>query len=131
MSQRADERDELTTLLRALPVPEPSREFRAGARRRYLEAIEARDRRAVLTGLAAAIVGLAAIASLLTITIDPVSLIAWLGETAADVSRWVAGGAVIIDLVPLSIWAAVILGSTVSVLSLVLIAQARSPTIVK
>ena len=43
MSRRADENGQLTSLLQALPAPEPSAEFLAGARRRYLEAIEARD----------------------------------------------------------------------------------------
>ena len=131
MSRRADERDELTALLRALPAPEPSAEFLAGARRRYLEAIEARDRRAVFTGLAAAVVGLIVIATLLTTTIEPAALVAWPAEAAADLARWVTGVGVVIALVPLSIWTSAILGSTVSVLSLVLIARARSLVLVK
>jgi transposase len=57
MSRGADEKDELTSLLQALPAPEPSAEFLGGARRRYLEAVEARHRRAVFTGLTAAVVG--------------------------------------------------------------------------
>src|SRR5439155_3478088 len=88
MSRRADEHDELSSLLKALPAPEPSAEFLAGARRRYLEAIEARDRRAVFTGLAAAVVGLVAIATLLTTTIEPAALVAWLAEAVADLARW-------------------------------------------
>jgi hypothetical protein len=131
MSRRADEGDELTALLRALPAPEPSAEFLAGARRRYLEAIEARDRRAVFTGLATAVVGLVVIATLLTTTIEPAALVAWLAEAAADLARWVTGVGVVIALVPLSIWTSAILGSTVSVLSLVLIARARFLVLVK
>ena len=131
MSRRADESDELTSLLRALPTREPTAELLAGARRRYLEAIEARDRRAVFTGLAAAVVGLVVIATLLTTTIEPAALIAWLAEAAADLARWAAGVGVVIDLVPPSIWTSVLLGSTVSVLSLVLIARARSLTLLK
>jgi len=131
MSRRADERDELTSLLQALPAPEPSAEFLAGARRRYLEAIEARERRAVFTGLAAAVVGLVAIATLLTTTVGFVALAAWLAGAAADLARWVTGVGVVIDLVPLSIWMSVVLGSTASVLSLVLIARARSLALMK
>jgi hypothetical protein len=131
MSRRADERDELTCLLRALPAPEPSAEFLAGARRRYLEAIEARDRRTVFTGLAAAVVGHVVIATLLTTTIEPAALVAWLAGAAGDFARWVTGVGIVIALVPLSIWTSAILGSTVSVLSMVLIARARSLVLVK
>ena len=131
MSRRADERDELTSLLRALPAPEPSAEFLAGARRRYLAAIEARERRAVFTGLAAAVVGLVAITTLLTTTVGLVALAVWLAEAAADLARWVAGVGVVMDLVPLGIWMSIVLGSTVSVLSLFLIARARSLALMK
>jgi len=131
MSRRADEHDELSSLLKALPAPEPSAEFLAGARRRYLEAIEARDRRAVFTGLAAAVVGLVAIATLLTTTIEPAALVAWLAEAVADLARWGTGVGVIIGLVPPSIWTSALLGSTAAVLSLVLIARARSLAFVK
>ena len=131
MSRRAEERDELTALLQALPAPEPGPGFAGGARRRYLAAIEARDRRVVLTGLAAAVVGLAAIvASLATIT-EPVALVAWLAEAAADLARWVAGVGVVVDLVPPGIWMSTLLGSTAAVLSLILVARARSPALVK
>ena len=61
MSQGPDENGRLTSLLRALPGPEPPAEFLTGARRRYLDAIEGRDRRQVFTGLGAALVGLAAV----------------------------------------------------------------------
>jgi hypothetical protein len=131
MSRRADERDELTSLLQALPTPEPTAELLAGARRRYLEAIEALDRRAVFTGLAAAVVGLVVIATLLTTTIEPAALVAWLAEAAADLARWVTGVGVVLDLVPPSIWTSALLGSTAAVLSLVLIARARSLALVK
>ena len=131
MSRRADERDELTILLRALPVPEPSREFRAGARRRYLEAIEARDRRTAFTCLTAAVIGLMVTASLLTTTMEPAALVAWLAEAAADLARWTTGVGVLIALVPLSIWASALLGSAAAVLSLILVARARSLAPVK
>jgi hypothetical protein len=128
---RGDESDELTRLLQALPAPEPSAEFLAGARRRYLEAVEARHRRAVLTGLTAAVVGLVVTASLLTITIEPAALVVLLAEATAELARWATGAGVVIALVPLSLWTATLLGSTAAILSLILLARARSPAPVK
>jgi hypothetical protein len=126
MSQPPDENGRLTGLLQALRVPEPSAEFLAGARRRYLDAIEVRDRRQVLTGLVAALVGLAVIALLLGPTIEPEALLASLAEVAADLARWTTGVGVVLALVPLAIWASATLASTAAVLSLVLVARARS-----
>ena len=123
MSQRPDENGQLTSLLQALATPEPSAEFLAEARRRYLQAIEARDTRHVLAGLVAALVGLAVIAILLGSAVEPTIAVGWLAEAAADLVRWTSGVGVVIALVPLSIWALAILGSTASVLSLVLIAR--------
>ena len=125
MSQRPDENGRLTSLLQALRVPEPSAEFSAAARRRYLDAIEVRDRRQVLTGLSAALVGLAVIAMLLGPTIEPAVLLASLAEVAADLARWTIGVGVVLALVPLAIWASAALASTAAVLSLVLVARAR------
>jgi hypothetical protein len=123
MSEQPDENGRLTGLLKALRVPEPSAEFLAGARRRYLDAIEVRDRRQVLTGLVAALVGLAVIAILLGPTIEPAALLASLAGVAADLARWTTGVGVVLALVPLAIWASAALASTATVLSLVLIAQ--------
>ena len=131
MSQRPDENGRLTSRLQALRVPEPSAEFLAGARRRYLEAIEARDRRRVLTALVAALVGLAVIAILLGPTIEPAALLASLAKVAADLARWTTGVGVVLALVPLAIWASAALASTAAVLSLVLVARARSLGLVK
>ena len=131
MSPRPDEDGQLTSLLQALAVPEPSAEFLAGARRRYLDAIEVRDRRQVLTGLVAALVGLSVIAILLGPTIEPAALLAPLAEVAADLARWTTGVGVVLALVPLAIWASAALASTVAVLSLVLVARARSLGLVK
>ena len=125
MSQGPDEDGRLTGLLQALRVPEPSAEFSAVARRRYLDAIEVRDRRQVLTGLSAALVGLAVIAMLLGPTIEPAALLASLAEVAADLARWTIGVGVVLALVPLAIWASAALASTAAVLSLVLVARAR------
>lgn len=131
MSQRPDENGRLTSLLQTLRVPEPSAEFLAGARRRYLDAIEVRDRRQVLTGFLAAVVGLAVIAILLGPTIEPAALLASLAEVAADLARWTTGVGVVLALVPLAIWASAALASTAAVLSLVLVARARSLGLVK
>jgi hypothetical protein len=131
MSHGPDENGRLTGLLQALGGPEPSAEFLAGARRRYLDAIEVRDRRQVLTGLVAALVGLAVIAMLLGPTIEPAALLASLAEVAADLARWTTGVGVILALVPLAIWASAALASTAAVLSLVLVARARSLGLVK
>ena len=131
MSERPDDNGRLTSLLQALRVPEPSAEFLAGARRRYLDAIEARDRRQVLTGLLAALVGLAVTAILLGPTIEPAALLASLAAVAADLARWTTGVGVVLALVPLAIWASAALASTAAVLSLVLVARARSLGLVK
>ena len=126
MSERPDENGRLTSLLQALRAPEPSAEFLAGARRRYLVAIEARDRRQVLTGLGAALVSLAVLAILLGPTNEPAVLLAGLAEVAADLARWTTGVGVVLALVPLAIWASAALGSAAAVLSLVLVARGRS-----
>jgi hypothetical protein len=131
MSQRPDENGQLTSLLQALRVPEPSAEFLAGARRRYLDAIAVRDRRQVLTGLLAALVGLAMMAILLGPTIEPAALLVSLAAVAADLARWTTGVGVVLALVPLAIWASAALASTAAVLSLVLVARARSLGLVK
>jgi len=130
MSRQSDDA-QLTSLLQALPVPAPSDEFLAGARRRYLEAMEARDRRAVFSGLAAALVGLVVMGTLLATIIEPTALVATLAETAAELARWATGLGVLIALVPVSIWTSAMLGSTVAILSLILLARARSLVPVK
>lgn len=130
MSQRPDENGRLTSLLQALRVPEPPAEFLTGARRRYLAAIEARDRRQVLVGLGAALVGLAVVAILLG-PIEPAVLLASLAGVAADLARWTTGVVVVLALVPLVIWASAALGSIAALLSLVFVARARSLGLVK
>jgi len=131
MSRQSDDNGQLTSLLQALPVLAPSDEFLAGARRRYLEALEARDRRAVFTGLAAALIGLVVIGTLLATTVEPTALVAALAGAAADLARWATGLGVLIALVPVSIWASAMLGSTASIASLILLARSRSLAPVK
>jgi hypothetical protein len=131
MSQRPDENERLTSLLQAFRVPEPPAEFPTGARRRYLDAIEVRDRRQVLAGLGAALVGLAVVAILLGPTIEPAAFLASLAEVAADLARWTTGVGVVLALVPLAIWASAALASTAAILSLVFVVRARSLGLVK
>src|SRR5262245_4900242 len=122
MTQGPDD-GQLTRLLQTLPTPEPSAEFFAGAGRRYLQAIEARDRRYVLAGLVASLVGLAVIAMLLSSTVEPTIAVGWLAEAVDEPVRWTTGVGAVIALVPLGIWTLAILGSAASVLSMVLIAR--------
>jgi len=131
MSRQSDPAAQLARLLQALPTPAPSDEFLAGARRRYLEAMEARDRRAVFTGLAAALVGLVVIVTLLATTVEPTVLAAELAEAVADLARWATGLGVVIALVPVSMWTSAALGSAAAILSLILFARARSLAPVK
>ena len=131
MSRQSDPAAQLARLLQALPTPAPSDEFLAGARRRYLEAMEARDRRAVFTGLAAALVGLVVIVTLLATTVEPTVLVAELAEAVADLARWATGLGVVIALVPVSMWTSAALGSAAAILSLILFARARSLAPVK
>src|SRR5262245_51028017 len=121
MTDRPDENGQLTSLLHELATPEPSAEFLATARRRYVHAIEARDRRHVLTGLVAALAGLLVIAGLLGSAVEPIAAVEWLAEAAADLARWTTGVGILIALVPLSIWASAIPGSTASALALGLV----------
>jgi hypothetical protein len=130
MSREPDD-EGLTSLLRALPVPEPRADFATAARRRYREAVEVRDRRHALTGLGAALVALALSAVFLGWALDPVSLIAWLAGSAADLARWTAAVGVVMALVPLPIWISAALGSIAAVLSLVVVARARSLAVVR
>jgi hypothetical protein len=125
MSRRPDE-DELTSLLQALPVPESSADFLTGTRRRYLEAIQARDRRHALTGLVAALVGLAVTSIFLGSPVEPVAPIAWIAEAMADLARWTAALGVVMALVPLPVWTSAALGSIAAGLLLVVLARGRS-----
>lgn len=126
MSRWPDDNDRLESLLRMLPVPEPSAEFAASTRRRYLEAIAVRARREALMGLVAALVGLVVIAALGMTVSEPATLVVWPAETVADVARWTAGIGVVLALVPPVAWASVVLASAGALLSLVLVTRARA-----
>jgi len=124
MSRRHDENGQLADLLRMLPTPEPSPRFASAARRRYLDALEARARREALTGLLAALVGLAVIAALVGTVIEPAALVVGVAEAAADLARWASGIGVVLALLPPVVWVSVILSSAATVLSLVAVARA-------
>jgi len=126
MNQRPDDNDQLASLLRALPAPEPPPRFAVSARRRYLEAMAARARREAITGVAAALIGLAVMAALALTVVDPTTLVVWLAETVADMARWAAGIGVVLALVPPAFSASFVLASAATVLSLLLVARARA-----
>jgi len=126
-----DENDQLESLLRMLPAPEPSAQFAAAARRRYREAVAARARREALTGFLAALIGLAALTTFALTVIEPAALVVWLAETVADIARWTAGTGVVLALVPPVVWASVVLGSVATSLSMLLIARARAVALAK
>ena len=130
MSRQFDD-DRLDDLLRMLPVPEPSAQFASVARRRYLEASEARAQREALTGLAAALVGLAIIAALVATVFEPVTLVAWLAEAAADLARWTTGIVIVLALVPPIAWASLVLGSAATMLVLAFAARGRLTAMAK
>ena len=131
MSRRPDENGQLDGLLRALPAPEPSAEFRADARRRYIAAIAARERHEVVVGLVAALIGLAMTAMLLGPVVEPTALVSGAAEAVAELARWTTGVGVVLALVPLTIWISVVLGCAAATLSLALIARERSLALAK
>ena len=131
MSRRFDDDDRLTDLLRMLPAPEPSAQFASAARRRYLEAIEARARREALTGLAAALVSLAMIALLVGTVFEPAALVAWLAEAAADLARWTTGILIVLALVPPIVWLSLVMGAAATILLLAFAARGRATAIAK
>jgi len=126
VNRRPDESDQLASLLRALPSPEPSGDFLAGAQRRYRAALAGRARREALTALVAALIGVALIATLLGPVMEPATLVAWLAEAAADVARWTTGVGIVLALVPPVVWTSMAAGSAATVLSLVIVARTRS-----
>src|SRR5262245_55205959 len=114
-----DER--LTTLLRALPAPEPPPDLLAGAQRRYREALDARYRREILKTFAATAVGLVLPAIVLLSLFEPSALIAGAAVAAADAARWMTGMAVVLSIVPLGVWASVLMGFAGSLVPVVLL----------
>ena len=130
MNQFHDEDERLTTLLRTIPIPEPSPDFLAGARRRYLEGLEARDRREVFTGLVAAAFAFGLAAILLRSAFRP-GTIAWVAVTMSSVAKWMEGIGIMLSLVPPLVLASSVLVSVVCLLSVVSLLRVRPPAAVK
>jgi hypothetical protein len=131
MTHLDDEDARLTTLLRTIRIPEPPADFLAVARRRYLEALEARYRRQVFTGLVAAFLVFGMAAAPLLSASEPATLIAWVAVTISSVARWMDGIGIVLALVPPVVWLSAVLGSVIPLLSIASIFRGRSLTVVK
>jgi hypothetical protein len=131
MKNPSDDDERLTILLQAISTPEPSPSLLTGARRRYREALDARYRREVFLGLVAASVGLLLPAILLLSLFEPAALIAWGAVGAAGVTRWMAGAAIVVSIVPLAVWISVVVGVVVSLFPIALLAHVRRLAVVK
>lgn len=130
MTQPHDEDERLTMLLRSIPIPELPPDFLDGARRRYLEAVEARYRREAFTGLVAASFALG-LATLLLSAFQPAAHIAWVAVTIAGIAKWMDGIGIVLSHVPPRVWTSAVLVSVVALLSSVSLLRVRSPAAVK
>ena len=131
MTTSPDEDARLTALLRALPLPPPQGDFLAGARRRYLQAMEARYRREAVTGIVAASLALALVTALLLSAFEPASLIAAVAVTIASLATWMDGIGIVVSQVPPLVWISAVVASVVSLLSVASLRRARLPAAVK
>lgn len=131
MTGPAEDDDWLAILLPAIPTPEPPADFLPGARRRYLEALEARYRREVFTGLVAAAIGFGLAATLLLSVFEAATLIAGVSVAMANLVRWMDGIAIVLSCVPPLFWASNVFGVVVSLMAIASLARARSPVSVK
>jgi len=131
MSRPHDEDERVTMRLRTISMPEPSPDFLAGARRRYLEALDARYRREVFTGLVAAAFAFGLAAILLRFAFRPGTLIAWVAVTMSSVATWMDGIGMVLSLVPPLVLASSVLVSVVCLLSVVSLLRVRPPAAVK
>jgi hypothetical protein len=131
MSESGDEDARLTILLRTIQFPEPLPDFLAGARRRYVKAIEARYRREAVTGLLVASVALGLATTLLLSAVEPAALIGWVAVAMADLAKWVDGIGIVVGQVPPIAWTTAVLVSVVSLLSVASLRRVRSPVTVK
>ena len=131
MTRRHDEDEPLTMLLRTIPFPEPLPGFLAGARRRYVEAVEARYRREVFTGLLAASFALGLVATVLRSAFTPATLIAWVAATMASVAKWMDGIGIIASQMPPLVATSAVLVSVAFLLSVVSLLRVRSLVTVK
>lgn len=131
MTVSGDEGERLTVLLQAMPGPEPRPDFLAGARRRYLQAMEARYRREAVTGVLAASLALALATTVLPWGLEPVSLIGWVAVTIASLATWTDGIGIVLSQLPPLAWMSAVVASVVSLLSVASLRRARFPAAVK
>jgi hypothetical protein len=126
-----DDNERLTVLLRAVPFSEPGPDFLAGARRRYLEALDARYRREAVAGFLAASLALVLALAARPWTFEPAAIIAWVASAVAGVATWADGLAVVAGEVPPLVWIATVLASVVTLLSVASLRRARFTAPVK
>ena len=131
MTESSDADERLTILLRTIPFPEPRPDFLASARRRYIEAMEARYRREAFIGLLVASFALVLASTLLLSAFKPVKLIGWVAVAIASLAKWVDGIGIIVGQVPPFVWTTVVLVAVLSLLSVVSLRRVRSPAAVK
>ena len=131
MTESGDEDERLTILLRTIPFPEPLPGFLAGARRRYVEAMEARYRREAFTGLLAASFALGLATSVLLSAFQPLALIGWVVVAMANFAKWADGIGIVVGQVPPLAWTSAVLMSVVSLLSVASLRRVRSLVAVK
>ena len=131
MTESGHEDERLTSLLRTISFPEPRPDFLASARRRYIEAMEARYRREAFTGLLAASFASVLASTLLLSAFKPVTLIGWVAVAIASLAKWVGGIGIIVGQVPPFAWTTAVLVAVLSLLSVVSLRRVRSPAAVK
>ena len=126
MTESVDGDERLTILLRAIPLPEPRPDFLASARRRYVEAMEARYRREALTGLLVASFALGLATTLLLSAFTPVTLIGSVAVVVTSLAKWVDVIGIIVGQVPPLAWTSAVLVSVVSLLSVASLRRVQS-----
>lgn len=131
MTMRDDEDERLTLRLRSIPIPDPSPDFLAGARRRYLAAMEARYRREAVTGVVAACLGFVLVAALLFAAFSPSTLIVRVVVTIASVAKLMDGTAIVVSLVPAQLWIAAVAVSITTLLSIVPLRRVPARAVMK
>ncbi len=131
MIHLSDEEDRLATLLRTIAMTDPPAGFLAGARRRYIEALEARYRQRVFLGLAAGGLSFGMVAVLVFSVLGPSTLLAWLGEALAGYARWFKALEIVLSNVPALFWPLPLLALALLLLPIVPVARARPLEVLK
>ena len=131
MSESRDDDERLASLLGAMVVPEPRPDFLAGARRRYVAAMEARDRREALRAflVASFALGVAVLGALSVL--DPLALIGEAALVIADVAKALDGIGVVLSQVPPVAWTSAMLASVAALLSAVSLRRVGSTVTMK